>query len=267
MASSIDWEYILICTGNCPEYAFLFLALTSRGIVVMAVNPEYTVCTYMCFSYCLAWFQSNVTHRRYGDSELIFDTSGPGYPCVPGKLCHIWFNTFRPRWNEQHFADDFFKRIFFNENVWISIKISLGFVAKGPINNIPALVQIMAWRRWGDEPLSEPMMVSLPTHICVTQPQWVKQWCFGCQAPSLCLNQCPLLLNGSLGHNSVVYPVYTWYRQRLQPVITFHSENRNENRNCIDECWDRIQMNFWREFNWVWFYQIKGYGFMKSWKA
>ena len=49
-------------------------------------------------------------------------------------------NTLRPRQNEQHFADDIFKRIFFNENVWISIRISLKFVPKGPINNIPALV-------------------------------------------------------------------------------------------------------------------------------
>ena len=31
----------------------------------------------------------------------------------------------------------------------------------------------MAWRRSGDKPLSEPMLVSLPTHICVTWPQWV----------------------------------------------------------------------------------------------
>ena len=83
-------------------------------------------------------------------------------------------NTLRPRRNEQHFADDIFKRIFFTKNVWISIKISLKFVPKGPINNIPGLVQIMAWRRSGDKPLSEPMMVSLPTHICVTRPQWVK---------------------------------------------------------------------------------------------
>ena len=42
------------------------------------------------------------------------------------------------------------------------------------MNNIPALVQIMAWRRPGDKTLSEPMMVSLPTHLCVTRPQWVK---------------------------------------------------------------------------------------------
>ena len=83
-------------------------------------------------------------------------------------------NTLRPGRNEQHFTDNIFKRIFFNENVWISIKISLKFVPKGPINNIPALVQIMAWRRSGDKPLSEAMMVSLTTHICITRPQWVK---------------------------------------------------------------------------------------------
>ena len=46
---------------------------------------------------------------------------------------------------------------------------SLKFVPKGPINNIPALVQVMAWRRPGDKPLTGPMMVSLPTHIRVTR--------------------------------------------------------------------------------------------------
>ena len=84
-------------------------------------------------------------------------------------------NTLRPRQNGRHFADDIFKCIFLNENVWIPIKISMKFVPKGPINNIPALVQIMAWRRPGDKPLSEPMMASLTTHICVTRPQWVKK--------------------------------------------------------------------------------------------
>ena len=82
-------------------------------------------------------------------------------------------NTFRPRQNGRHFADDTFKRTFFNENVRISITLSLKFVPKSLIDNIPALVPIMAWRRPGDKPLSEPMMVNLPTHICVTRPQWV----------------------------------------------------------------------------------------------
>ena len=96
--------------------------------------------------------------------------------CSPSGIItsYVSFNTLRPRRNGQHFADDIFKRIFFNENAWISIEIPLKFVPKGPIYNIPALVQIMAWRRPGDKPLSEPMMDSLPTHICVTRPQWVK---------------------------------------------------------------------------------------------
>ena len=72
-----------------------------------------------------------------------------------------------------HFTDDIFKCIFFNEIFLFPIKISLKFVPRSLINNIPALVQIMAWRRPGDKPLSEPMMVNLSTHICVTRPQWV----------------------------------------------------------------------------------------------
>ena len=52
----------------------------------------------------------------------------------------------------------FSNAIFLNENYWIPIKISLKFVPKGQINKIPALVQIMAWRRTGDKPLSEPML-------------------------------------------------------------------------------------------------------------
>ena len=86
----------------------------------------------------------------------------------------IYVNTLRPRQNGRHFSDDTFERIFLNENARILFKISLKLVPKGPINNIPALVQIMAWRRPGDKPLSEPMITRLPTHICVTRHQWVK---------------------------------------------------------------------------------------------
>ena len=123
--------------------------------------------------------------------------------------------TLRPGQDGCHFADDIFTCIFINENCCILIKFSLKYVRKNPVDNNPALVQIMAWRRSGDKPLSEPMMVRLPTHICVTRPQWVKQgthceiaagwmpqnltdekstlvqvmaWC--CQAASHYLNQC-----------------------------------------------------------------------------
>ena len=51
------------------------------------------------------------------------------------------------RQNGRHFEDNIFKCIFVNENVWIPLEISLNFLSKDPITNIPALVQIMAWRR------------------------------------------------------------------------------------------------------------------------
>ena len=99
------------------------------------------------------------------------------YTCWPRSTSqhNIFFNTLRPRQHERHLGDDTLKSIFLNENVIILIKISLKFVPKGPSNNIPALVQIMAWRWLGDKPLSEAMMVSLLMHICVTRPQWVNQ--------------------------------------------------------------------------------------------
>ena len=95
------------------------------------------------------------------------------------RFCFIMelaLNTLRPRQNGRHFADAIFKCIFLHENVWIPIKIWLGCVPKGQINNILALVQIMAWRRPGDKPLSEPMPVSLLAHIYVTRPQWVNSY-------------------------------------------------------------------------------------------
>ena len=53
---------------------------------------------------------------------------------------HDDVNTLRPVQNGRHFADDIFKCIFLNESASIAIKISLKFVPKGQINNIPALV-------------------------------------------------------------------------------------------------------------------------------
>ena len=99
------------------------------------------------------------------------------WPRPVAALGYKDFTTLRPRQNGRHFEDDIFKCIFLNANAWIPITFSLKFVPQGPINNMPALVQIMAWRLPGDKPLSEPMMVSLPTHIWVTRPQWVNKTC------------------------------------------------------------------------------------------
>ena len=82
--------------------------------------------------------------------------------------CMLYLNLLRRRRNGLQFADEIFKCIFLNENVWLSISISLKFVPHDPINNILALVQIMAWRRLGDKPLFESIVDRLPT-----RSQWV----------------------------------------------------------------------------------------------
>ena len=139
-------------------------------------DPDFSIVQSSYFM--VAWRQSEliVEYCLYAHVQWVVrkfcHCSNMLYLLIQLIIPHI--NTLGPKRNQQHFADDIFKRIFFNENVWISINISLKFDPKGPINNIPALVQIMAWRRSGDKPLSEPMMVRLPTHICVTRPQWVK---------------------------------------------------------------------------------------------
>ena len=107
------------------------------------------------------------------------------------KIRTLCVNTLRPRQNGRRFADDIFKRIFLNENVSNSITISLKFVAKGPINNNSALVQIMPWRWLGDKPLSERMIVSLLTHICVTRPQCVNMTTLGLNHSSWSFLKCP----------------------------------------------------------------------------
>ena len=65
-------------------------------------------------------------------------------------------NSSPPGYNGCHFADDIFRCIFVNEIFCILIKISLKFVPKGPIDNNPAVVSIMAWSQTGDKRLSEP---------------------------------------------------------------------------------------------------------------
>ena len=106
--------------------------------------------------------------------HCIYNMIWPIHPTKTTKCNYLLvFDTLRPSQNNRHFPEDVFKCISFIENIWISIKISLKFVPKGPINNIPALVQIRARCRPGDEPLFAAMMVRLPTHICTTRPSWV----------------------------------------------------------------------------------------------
>ena len=178
--------------ASLPKVYYMMISYISVFLALCKWNPMVT--TYCRWGYDISKSNVDIKSNIYANTEAISGENQPRLNSVTINLnccafrrkslllmgaCPIplWWmviNSLRPRPNRRHIADDIFKCIFLNENAWIPIKISLKFVPKGPINNIPALVQIMAWRRSGDKPLSEPMMVNLPTHICVTRPQWVK---------------------------------------------------------------------------------------------
>ena len=58
---------------------------------------------------------------------------------------HYAFNTLRPRQNGCNFTDDILKCIFFNENVWVSIK---GFFLLVKLTLLQYWLR--QWRHWGD---------------------------------------------------------------------------------------------------------------------
>ena len=99
---------------------------------------------------------------------------------VQSVLKHGWRTTYDNEWTER--AADINLSSYQYKNSHYRLVPIIGTLVQQPSiphkasrlnNNIPALVQIMAWRRPGDKPLSERMIVSLLTHICVTRPQWV----------------------------------------------------------------------------------------------
>ena len=124
----------------------------------------------LMFSLIYAWTNAWVNNREAGDLRryrVHFDVTVMRHfqtYCVNedfNGVAEVYSRgsaiTFGPRQNGSHFPDGIFKGIFWNENVWISIEISLKFVSR-LINNITALVQIVAWCRSGDKPLSESTM-------------------------------------------------------------------------------------------------------------
>ena len=172
------WTRVQGCMGFGPEFVIWYYLIGSifksnflNKNYWLSNNIHLNLFLMVQLTICKHWFRWWLGAKEATSHYLI--------QWRPSSLAHIcltrpqWVNTLRPRQNGRHFADDMFKCIFLNENVWIPIKIPKRFVPKGPINNIQVLVQIMAWRRPGDKPLSEPMMDISKTHICLTRPQWV----------------------------------------------------------------------------------------------
>ena len=109
-------------------------------LLQFCTKPSICPCSYFVLHICTLANSSGSapTLRRYGNVNHITG----GFPLQRASDLELWC----------------FLLLFLNENVWILIKISLNFVPKGPVNNIPALIHIMAWPRPGAKPLSEPMM-------------------------------------------------------------------------------------------------------------
>ena len=142
---------------------------------------EILKCLYKCSVNNKQWLvevmaRHHINLNQWWQSSMMAGVANGQYVSRPNwdlKACDnhfvgIWYrlipimisfrlNTLRLTQNRYHFAD-ICECIFLNENVWILIKISLKFVPWRQINNIPAMVQIMAWRRPSYKPLSEPIL-------------------------------------------------------------------------------------------------------------
>ena len=118
---------------------------------------------------CPLWRHGNEYATVTVLARLIIDARKTHSVWNNSNRTHI--NTLRPRQSGSHLPYNNFKVICFYENCCIFIKILLKFIPRGPINTIPALVQIIAWCRLGGKPLPEPMMISVLTYTCVTRPQ------------------------------------------------------------------------------------------------
>ena len=86
---------------------------------------------------------------------------------------HYILNIFKPI----QMADYNFKYMFLYDNSCILIEISLNCVAKSPIDNSAALVQVMAWRRIAISHYQNKCWPNSLTHICGTRRRWVyRHW-------------------------------------------------------------------------------------------
>ena len=101
----------------------------------------YTLCPFTQWRLGLVQYKDCYPRYMYRNSYYKYKNVRPYYLYIGNPYS---INTLRPRQNGHHFVDAIFKCIFLNKNVWIQIKISPKFDPKGPVNNILALVQIMA---------------------------------------------------------------------------------------------------------------------------
>ena len=171
-----QFQVVVSCKDNCCHQKMKFDCSIVKIVYCFVIT--FAILLWKC-SDLMMLMQNSTSFSQIGIALYYTGIILPSYNSLAPGRCgsnpeknHI--NSLRPRRTRRHFADDIFQCIFLNENEWISLKFSLKFVPKVRINNIPSLGQIMAWRRPGNKPFSEPRLDSLLTHICVARPQWVK---------------------------------------------------------------------------------------------
>ena len=136
--------------GDMPSWCLILdpvlcWSTSPHQIIIWGAPPPYSAGEY--FSYKWGILAKLATRGLYWGEEVLLVT-GLFYK---GNWSRFVLNTLKGRLNNRHFPHDTFKCIFLNKNVSITIKISPKLVPKAPINNISALVQIMAWCHPGDE--------------------------------------------------------------------------------------------------------------------
>ena len=96
---------------------------------------------------------------------------------VKGATVDRTFDSSPPGQNVRHFADDVFRSILWMKKIGVLIIIVLKYVPYGPIDNSPAWVYIMVWRRIGDKTYLNQCSPDSLTHICGTRGDELTHCC------------------------------------------------------------------------------------------
>ena len=139
---------ILYCT--IPKALIAYINKWQTAVVMSSLNKMRSLALQALWNQCIQLEQVSLHHRVISNHDI--NSSPPGQ-------------------NSRLFADDIFRCIFVNEKFCISIRISLKFVPKGPIDNTWALIKVMAWRRISHY-LNQCWFSPL-THVCDTRGRWV----------------------------------------------------------------------------------------------
>ena len=127
-------------------------------LIVKCISLKYQIVIKINFQYIIVAIKVGRWYRN-AQCVSLHCMYVHGFQLSSERVMTDLINTLRPIQNGRHFADNIFKSIFLNENLWILNEISLKYVPCGLIDKMAALVQIMAWHRTGDKPLSEAILI------------------------------------------------------------------------------------------------------------